>query len=171
HPFQAEGPLNGGLLRYTTPEVNVTATLYLKPDHFEEVEFLLSFGLIDSRLISRMTGRHFDHRSHQKGAGRMNPTRCSTSHFACRKSTRLSSSRGKCQGERRIKKRRMAPPSHITEERVLIGSRYKSQAAAQAHLQASYFRAFSAKLPGLMAKPSELRAGGFLGGSRGVSRL
>lgn len=49
--------------------------------------------------------------------------------------------------------------------------RYKDQAAVQAHVKAPYFREFSAKMPELMAKPWELRAGGFLGGSRGVSRL
>lgn len=49
--------------------------------------------------------------------------------------------------------------------------RYKDPAAVQAHVKAPYFREFSAKMPELMAKPWELRAGGFLDGSRGVSRL
>lgn len=49
--------------------------------------------------------------------------------------------------------------------------RYKNQAAVQAHVKSAYFRDFAAKMAKLTAKPSELRAGGFLGGSRGVSRL
>ena len=54
---------------------------------------------------------------------------------------------------------------------VLIRSRYKHQAAVQAHMKAPYFREFAGKLPALLAKPTELKAGGFLGGWRGVSRL
>lgn len=49
--------------------------------------------------------------------------------------------------------------------------RYKNQAAVQTHVKAPYFREFAAKLPSLSAKPWELRAGGFLGGLKGVSRL
>lgn len=49
--------------------------------------------------------------------------------------------------------------------------RYKDQAAVKAHMKSSYFREFSSKLAPLMAKPSEIRAGAFLNGSRGVSRL
>jgi quinol monooxygenase YgiN len=60
---------------------------------------------------------------------------------------------------------------HKPLDHVLIGSRYKNQSAVQAHVKAPYFRSFAGKLPTLLAKPSELRAGGFLSGSRGVSRL
>ncbi|KAJ5469546.1 Ras-related C3 botulinum toxin substrate 1 [Penicillium diatomitis] len=49
--------------------------------------------------------------------------------------------------------------------------RYKDQAAVQAHTKTPYFREFSAKIAPLMAKPAELRAGSFLNGHRGVSRL
>ncbi|KAJ5971027.1 uncharacterized protein N7479_000945 [Penicillium vulpinum] len=49
--------------------------------------------------------------------------------------------------------------------------RYKNQAAIQTHVKSAYFRSFSGKLPTLLTKPAEIRAGGFLGGSRGVSRL
>lgn len=59
----------------------------------------------------------------------------------------------------------------VRAQSVLTLHRYKDQAAVQAHVKAPYFREFSAKMPELMAKPWELRAGGFLGGSRGVSRL
>ncbi|KAJ5668029.1 uncharacterized protein N7477_006599 [Penicillium maclennaniae] len=54
---------------------------------------------------------------------------------------------------------------------IIIVERYKDQRAVQAHTKAPYFRDFAAKLPGLLAKPWELRAGGFLNGARGVSRL
>ncbi|KAJ5198310.1 uncharacterized protein N7498_007427 [Penicillium cinerascens] len=57
------------------------------------------------------------------------------------------------------------------KKEIIIVERYKNQAAVQAHTKAPYFREFAAKLPGLLAKPWELRAGQFLGGSRGVSRL
>lgn len=53
----------------------------------------------------------------------------------------------------------------------LTASRYKNQAAVQAHLKAPYFRKFSAKLPELLAKPVELRSGTLLEGSCVVSRL
>ncbi|KAJ5118625.1 hypothetical protein N7448_010330 [Penicillium atrosanguineum] len=54
---------------------------------------------------------------------------------------------------------------------IIVVERYKDQQAVQAHTQSPYFRDFAAKLPELLAKPWELRAGGFLDGSRGVSRL
>ncbi|KAJ5357990.1 hypothetical protein N7541_005148 [Penicillium brevicompactum] len=54
---------------------------------------------------------------------------------------------------------------------IVIVERYKNQSAVQAHVRAPYFRSFAGQLPALLAKPSELRAGGFLGGSKGVSRL
>ncbi|KAJ5864423.1 uncharacterized protein N7529_006339 [Penicillium soppii] len=54
---------------------------------------------------------------------------------------------------------------------IVIVERYKDQSAVQAHVKAPYFQIFAGKLPTLLSKPSELRAGGFLGGSRGVSRL
>ncbi|KAJ5555578.1 hypothetical protein N7535_008013 [Penicillium sp. DV-2018c] len=54
---------------------------------------------------------------------------------------------------------------------IVIVERYKNQSAVQAHVKSPYFRAFSKKLPALLAKPADIRAGGFLSGSRGVSRL
>ncbi|CAI7663955.1 unnamed protein product [Penicillium pancosmium] len=57
------------------------------------------------------------------------------------------------------------------KKEIAIVERYKNQAAVQAHVKSAYFRDFAAKMAKLTAKPSELRAGGFLGGSRGVSRL
>ncbi|KAJ6117577.1 hypothetical protein N7512_007302 [Penicillium capsulatum] len=54
---------------------------------------------------------------------------------------------------------------------IVMVERYKNHAAVQAHLQTPYFKQFAAQLPGLCAKPSELRAGGFVGDWRGVSRL
>ena len=54
---------------------------------------------------------------------------------------------------------------------MIINHRYKDQAAVKTHMKSTYFREFSAKLAKLTAKPAELKAGGFLGGSRGVSRL
>ncbi|OGE54094.1 hypothetical protein PENARI_c006G07754 [Penicillium arizonense] len=54
---------------------------------------------------------------------------------------------------------------------IVVVERYKHQAAVQAHMKAPYFREFAGKLPALLAKPTELKAGGFLGGWRGVSRL
>ncbi|OOQ90709.1 hypothetical protein PEBR_03334 [Penicillium brasilianum] len=54
---------------------------------------------------------------------------------------------------------------------IVIIERYKDQAAIKAHTKSSYFREFASKLPGLMAKPAEMRAGAFLNGARGVSRL
>jgi quinol monooxygenase YgiN len=49
--------------------------------------------------------------------------------------------------------------------------RYKDQAAVKAHSKSAYFREFFTKLAPLMAKPAEIRAGAFLNGQRGVSRL
>ncbi|KAJ5392662.1 hypothetical protein N7509_008152 [Penicillium cosmopolitanum] len=54
---------------------------------------------------------------------------------------------------------------------IVIVERYKNQAAIKAHMKAPYFCDFSAKLPELLAKPVELRSGGFLNGLPGVSRL
>ncbi|KAJ5692173.1 hypothetical protein N7462_001596 [Penicillium macrosclerotiorum] len=54
---------------------------------------------------------------------------------------------------------------------IVIVERYKNAAAVQAHIKAPYFRAFAAQLPTLLVKPAEMRAGGFLGGAPGVSRL
>ncbi|KAJ5395510.1 uncharacterized protein N7487_009813 [Penicillium crustosum] len=57
---------------------------------------------------------------------------------------------------------------------ILIGSlqyRYKNQAAIQTHVKSPYFRTFSKRLSTLLTKPAEIRGGGFLNGSRGVSRL
>ncbi|KAF7717276.1 Uncharacterized protein PECH_007555 [Penicillium ucsense] len=57
------------------------------------------------------------------------------------------------------------------KKEIVIVERYKDQAAVQAHTKTPYFREFSAKIAPLMAKPAELRAGSFLNGDRGVSRL
>ncbi|KAJ5639713.1 uncharacterized protein N7484_007575 [Penicillium longicatenatum] len=54
---------------------------------------------------------------------------------------------------------------------IVIIERYKNQDAVRAHVQAPYFKEFASKIPDLSAKPWELRAGTFLGGERGVSRL
>ncbi|KAJ5124742.1 uncharacterized protein N7515_008567 [Penicillium bovifimosum] len=54
---------------------------------------------------------------------------------------------------------------------IVIVERYKNRAAIQTHVKSPYFRAFSGKLAPLLAKKTEIRAGGFLSGSRGVSRL
>ncbi|KAJ5463487.1 hypothetical protein N7475_008431 [Penicillium sp. IBT 31633x] len=54
---------------------------------------------------------------------------------------------------------------------IVIVERYKDQSAVQTHVKSPYFRAFAGKLPALLGKQAEMRAGGFLSGSRGVSRL
>ncbi|CAI7564117.1 unnamed protein product [Penicillium palitans] len=54
---------------------------------------------------------------------------------------------------------------------IVIVERYKNQAAIQTHVKSPYFRTFSKKLSTLLTKPAEIKAGGFLNGSRGVSRL
>ncbi|KAJ6178454.1 hypothetical protein N7519_008915 [Penicillium mononematosum] len=54
---------------------------------------------------------------------------------------------------------------------IVIVERYKNQAAIQTHVKSPYFRTFSGKLSTLLTKPAEIRAGGFLSGSRGVSRI
>ncbi|KAJ5886445.1 Ras-related C3 botulinum toxin substrate 1 [Penicillium subrubescens] len=54
---------------------------------------------------------------------------------------------------------------------IVIIERYKDQAAVKAHSKSAYFREFFTKLAPLMAKPAEIRAGAFLNGQRGVSRL
>ncbi|KAJ5425626.1 hypothetical protein N7465_000696 [Penicillium sp. CMV-2018d] len=54
---------------------------------------------------------------------------------------------------------------------IVIVERYKNQAAIQTHVKSPYFRTFSKRLSTLLTKPAEIRAGGFLNGSRGVSRL
>ncbi|OQE37310.1 hypothetical protein PENCOP_c010G05829 [Penicillium coprophilum] len=61
---------------------------------------------------------------------------------------------------------------HIKEKNeIVIVERYKDQSAIQTHVKSPYFRSFAGKLPTLLAKPSDIKAGGFLSGSRGVSRL
>ncbi|KAI2675885.1 hypothetical protein CBS147355_6066 [Penicillium roqueforti] len=54
---------------------------------------------------------------------------------------------------------------------IVIVERYKNQVAIQTHVKSPYFRTFAGKLSTLLTKPAEIRAGGFLSGSRGVSRL
>lgn len=58
-----------------------------------------------------------------------------------------------------------------TDSDRLFSNRYKNQTAIQTHVKSPYFRTFSKKLSTLLMKPAEIRAGGFLNGSRGVSRL
>lgn len=51
-------------------------------------------------------------------------------------------------------------------------SRYRNEAAMQAHAQGPYFQAFASRAPELMAKPFELKTGtGILPSSVGVARL
>lgn len=54
---------------------------------------------------------------------------------------------------------------------VLMSARYRNQAAVQAHVQSPYFREFAAKVPGLVAKPMEVKMGAQLGASARVSRI
>ncbi|KAJ5460145.1 uncharacterized protein N7458_001697 [Penicillium daleae] len=54
---------------------------------------------------------------------------------------------------------------------IVIVERYKDQAAIATHVKSAYFREFASKLPSLLTKPAEMRAGAFLNGERGVSRL
>ena len=54
---------------------------------------------------------------------------------------------------------------------LILRYRYKDQVAIQTHVKSPYFRTFAGKLSTLLTKPAEIRAGGFLSGSRGVSRL
>jgi quinol monooxygenase YgiN len=53
----------------------------------------------------------------------------------------------------------------------LMSARYRNQAAVQAHVQSPYFREFAAKVPGLVAKPMEVKMGAQLGASARVSRI
>ncbi|KAJ5110919.1 hypothetical protein N7532_001454 [Penicillium argentinense] len=57
------------------------------------------------------------------------------------------------------------------KDEIVIVERYKNQAAVQTHVKSGYFKEFAAKMGQVTAKPMELRAGAFLGDSRGVSRL
>lgn len=51
-------------------------------------------------------------------------------------------------------------------------SRYRNEAAMQAHVQGPYFQAFASRASELMAKPFELKKGiGILPSSAGVARL
>ncbi|KAJ5288555.1 hypothetical protein N7478_001585 [Penicillium angulare] len=61
---------------------------------------------------------------------------------------------------------------HVKEKNeIVIIERYKNPAAVKTHVKAPYFKQFAAKIPGLSAKPWELRTGVLLEGARGVSRL
>ncbi|KAJ5592901.1 hypothetical protein N7537_009805 [Penicillium hordei] len=62
----------------------------------------------------------------------------------------------------------------IVERSPLTGSSPRMEratAAIQTHVKSPYFRTFSKRLSTLLTKPAEIKAGGFLNGSRGVSRL
>ncbi|KAJ5780979.1 hypothetical protein N7457_006139 [Penicillium paradoxum] len=54
---------------------------------------------------------------------------------------------------------------------IVVVERYKDQSAIQTHTKSAYFQTFASQLPALLSKPMEIRAGGFVNGSRGVSRL
>lgn len=64
-----------------------------------------------------------------------------------------------------------SPVSHQWWKILIKICRYKDPQAVKAHVKAPYFQEFAAKIPSLSAKPWELRAGAFVGGVRGVSRL
>lgn len=49
--------------------------------------------------------------------------------------------------------------------------RYRNAAALDAHVKGPHFQEFVKKASGLMAKPFELKRGGFLPASAGVARL
>ncbi|EPS26661.1 hypothetical protein PDE_01599 [Penicillium oxalicum 114-2] len=57
------------------------------------------------------------------------------------------------------------------KKEIVIVERYKDQAAVKAHTKTPYFREFSTKIAPLLAKPTDIRAGSFLNGARGVARL
>ncbi|RMJ21179.1 Antibiotic biosynthesis monooxygenase [Aspergillus sp. HF37] len=57
------------------------------------------------------------------------------------------------------------------ENEIVVVERYRNQAAVQAHVQSPYFREFAAKVPGLVARPMEVKMGAQLGASARVSRI
>ncbi|BCR91611.1 putative quinol monooxygenase [Aspergillus chevalieri] len=57
------------------------------------------------------------------------------------------------------------------KDEIIVVERYRNAAALDAHVKGPHFQEFVKKASALMAKPFELKKGGFLPASAGVARL